>query len=168
MNKQVSCVSPCADLNALGALESYYSGRTSDKWAGPARGREFFLSLTLSLDWISGFDRNERLLVWSSVHHTAGSPTRNSMVIHNSPSPLPFRPVSTYLICCIHTIVFIFATKFGTLILPDLPWVALHLALSSNRASWHFPFWVVLFPTPLPRVKLRLSQLMHSICPLGL
>lgn len=35
VNEQVSCAhlfwSPCADLNALGALESYYSGRTWEK-----------------------------------------------------------------------------------------------------------------------------------------
>lgn len=92
MNEQVSCVllflSPCAGLNALGVLESYDSERTSEKGAGLARRREFLLSLTLYWACISGSDRNEKLLVWFSVHHTASGPARNS-IKPMTPSPPP-------------------------------------------------------------------------------
>lgn len=56
---------PCADLNALSAVESYYSGKIPEKGASLARSGEFLLFCLLAL--ISDSDRNEKLLLWLIV-----------------------------------------------------------------------------------------------------
>lgn len=65
---------------------------------------------------------------------------------------------------------------YSCLLLPDLyyqtgdphpPWPALRgytpCSLLSDGASWHFPVWVISFPTSSPGVKLTPPQLMYSI-----
>lgn len=170
VNEQVSCLllflSPCADLNALGVLESYDSEKSSEKGADPAR-RDFLPFLTLlGLNfwfweaWKIAHLVFSQLQSWwpiQKLHHTYGSPF-----------PLLHRPASIVQIFRIQALVFILNTTFGIPVFPSLPYLALHLALLSNTVTCDFPEWVILFSNSLPRPKMTPLQLRHSSHPVGL
>ena len=127
--------------------------RGYQKGAGPARRREFLLSLTLYWAWIPASDRNEKLLAWFSVHHTDGSLTRNSIIAMALFHPLPGWPASIYLIFCTHVPVFILTTTSGTHVFPYLPYLTLRL-LSYQI----LPEWILLFSIFLPGPNLWRSS----------
>lgn len=149
VNEQVSCVhlflSPCAELNALGALESYYSGRASEKGAGPAQSRAFLLCLIpLGLCFWIWQEWEVALLVFSPSHGWGSS--QKSISIHGSPSPPPL-PGQSALIW-----PFLFTPLTAQSLLPDLvppfpltcpAWLYTLFSLLSEGTNGCFPTWLM-------------------------
>lgn len=161
MNEKVSCVlcfCHLADLNALDVLRPY--DRRISKGAGPARRREFLLSLDSFLGPLNSVsDRTEMVFAWLSTHHTDGSPARNPIIKPWLSSP-PRLGYSQYLFNLVPmSLSSALTTTSGTHVFPYLPYLTLRLLLSNTSLNES-----CCFPIFLPGPKLTPPYLRHSVC----